>query len=157
MLPKQPDENPSADSARQRKRCQQQRQHGRPVICQNSALPKDEGPDGHADGRRNGRSADRRDAIFLDPRPTSGRSVDCGGAAKPSPMEIPQYGPTCPRALENADHQNVIAILPPKLHTQPYRIRFKNIDAIVPTLTKASDSSGDQMAANRFFDDLDGT
>jgi hypothetical protein len=37
-------------------------------------------------------------------------------------MEILQYGPTDPQALENADHQNAIAILPPKSHTQPYRI-----------------------------------
>jgi hypothetical protein len=49
-------------------------------------------------------------------------SRDRGGAAKPSAMEILQYGPTDPQALENADHQNAIAILPPKSHIQPYRI-----------------------------------
>ena len=72
-------------------------------------------------------------AIFLDPRPASGRSVDCGGAAKPRPMEILQHSPTGLRALENADHQNVvIALLPPKSHSQRYRIyRLRNIDAIV--------------------------
>jgi hypothetical protein len=48
--------------------------------------------------------------------------VDCGDAAKPGPMEILQDGPTDPRALENANQQNAIAILPPKSHTQPYRI-----------------------------------
>jgi len=37
-------------------------------------------------------------------------------------VEILQHGPTDPRALENADHQNAIAILPPKSHTQPYRM-----------------------------------
>jgi hypothetical protein len=37
-------------------------------------------------------------------------------------MEILQYGPTNPRALENANQQNAIAILPPKPHTQPYKI-----------------------------------
>jgi hypothetical protein len=60
--------------------------------------------------------------MFLDPRPASGRSVDRGGAAKPSAMEIFEHSPTGLRALENADHQNAIAILPPKSHTQPYRI-----------------------------------
>src|SRR6266480_1801517 len=114
----QPDENPSAESARQRKRGQQQRQHARSVIGQNSALPKDECPDRQGGGR----SADRRDTIFLDPRPAFGRSVDRGDAAKPGPMEILQYGPTDPLALENADHQNAMAILPPKSHTQPYKI-----------------------------------
>jgi hypothetical protein len=37
-------------------------------------------------------------------------------------MEIFERNPTGLRALENADHQNAIAILPPKSHTQPYRI-----------------------------------
>jgi hypothetical protein len=120
MLMKQPDENPSAESARQCKCGQQQRQRARSVIRQNSALPKDECPDGQGDGGGCGGSADRRDAIFLDPRPAFGQSVDCGDAAKPGPMEILQYGPTDPRALENADHQNAIAILPPKSHTRSY-------------------------------------
>src|SRR5262249_23231624 len=59
--------------------------------------------------------------------------MNCGGAAKPGPMEILQHGPTDPRTLENAAHQNVvIAIVPPKSHSQPYRIyRVGNIDAIV--------------------------
>jgi hypothetical protein len=122
MLVERPDENPSAESARQRKGGQQQRQHARSVIRQNSALPKDECPDGQGDGRGGGRSADRRHAIFLDPRPAFGRSVHRGDAAKPGSMEILQYGPTNPPALENADHQNAIAILSPKSHTQPYRI-----------------------------------
>jgi hypothetical protein len=60
--------------------------------------------------------------MFLDPLPAFGRSVDRGGAAKPSAMEILQYRPTGSRALENADHQNAIVILPPKSHTQSYRI-----------------------------------
>src|SRR5881397_645982 len=106
---KQPDENPSAESASQSKRCQQQRRHARSVICQKSALPKNQCPEGQADGRAGCRS-DRRDAIFFDRCPTFGRSVDCGGAAEPGPMEVLQYGPTCPRALENADHKNAIAI-----------------------------------------------
>jgi hypothetical protein len=133
MLPEQPDQNPSAENARQRERCQQQRQHARPVICQNSALPKDECPYGQANNRGGGRAANRRDAIFLNPRPASGQSVDCGRTAKPSPMEILQHGPTNPRTLENADHQNiVIALLSPKSHSQLYRIYWLgNIDAIV--------------------------
>jgi hypothetical protein len=59
--------------------------------------------------------------------------VDCGGAAKPGPVEILQHGPTGRRTLENADHKNVvIAILPPKSHSQRYRIyRLGNIDAVV--------------------------
>src|SRR5215470_7819600 len=119
MLPKRPGENPSAESARQSERCQQQAQRAEPVICQNSALPKAECPDGQADDRGGDRSADRRDAIFLDPRPASGRSMDCSRAAKPGPMEILQHGPTGPPTLENADHQNVvIALLPPKSHIQ---------------------------------------
>jgi hypothetical protein len=60
--------------------------------------------------------------MFFDPLPAFGRSVDRGGAAKPSAMEIVQYRPTGSGALENADHQNAIAILPPKSHTQSYRI-----------------------------------
>jgi hypothetical protein len=43
--------------------------------------------------------------------------VDRGGAAKPRPMEILQHGPTACWTLENADHQNAIAILPPKSHS----------------------------------------
>jgi hypothetical protein len=54
--------------------------------------------------------------MFLYPLPAFRRSVDRGGAAKPSAMEIPQYGPTGSHALENADHQNAIALLPPKSH-----------------------------------------
>jgi hypothetical protein len=50
--------------------------------------------------------------MFLDPLPAFGRSVDRGGAAKPSPMEILQYGPTGSHVLENADDQNAIARLP---------------------------------------------
>jgi hypothetical protein len=37
-------------------------------------------------------------------------------------METLQYGPTGSHTLENADHQNAIAILPPESHTQPYSI-----------------------------------
>jgi hypothetical protein len=102
------------------------------MMCQNSTLPKDECPDGYADDRGCGHSADYQGATFLDPRPTCARSVDCGGPAKPCPVEILQDGPTGPRTLENADHQSAIAILPPKSHSQPYRIyRLENIDAIV--------------------------
>jgi hypothetical protein len=54
--------------------------------------------------------------MFLDPLPAFGRNVDCGGAAKPTAMEIPKYGPTGSHALENADHQNAIALIPPKSH-----------------------------------------
>jgi ABC-type lipoprotein export system ATPase subunit len=43
-------------------------------------------------------------------------------------MEILQYGQAGFRALENADHPNAIAILPPKSHTQPYRIWLGNLD-----------------------------
>jgi hypothetical protein len=57
--------------------------------------------------------------MFLDPRPAFGRSVDRGGAAKPSPMEILQYRPAGSHALENADDQNAIAIFLPKSHIQP--------------------------------------
>jgi len=37
-------------------------------------------------------------------------------------MEILQCRPTGSQALENADHQNPIALLLPKSHIQPYRI-----------------------------------
>jgi hypothetical protein len=37
-------------------------------------------------------------------------------------MEILQYRPTGSHALENADDQNAIALLPPKSHIQPYKI-----------------------------------
>jgi len=70
--------------------------------------------------------------MFFDPLPAFGRTMDRGGAAKPSAMEILQYRPTGSQALENADDQNAIAILPPKSHTQSYRIyRVANIDASV--------------------------
>jgi hypothetical protein len=104
MLPKQSDENPSAETARQSKRGQKQRQQSRPGIRQNPALPKDEFPDSQAYGRGGGRSPNWREAIFLNPRLTAGRSVDCSDAAKPGPIKILQYGPTDPRALENANH-----------------------------------------------------
>ena len=57
--------------------------------------------------------------MVLDPLPAFGRSVDRGGAAKPSAMEILQDRPASSHALENADHQNVIVLLPPKSHIQP--------------------------------------
>jgi hypothetical protein len=57
--------------------------------------------------------------VFLDPVPAFGRSVDRGSPAKPSAMEILQYSSAGSHALENADHQNAIAILPPKPHIQP--------------------------------------
>jgi len=38
-------------------------------------------------------------------------------APKPGPTKILQYGPTCLRALENADHQNAIVIVPPRSHS----------------------------------------
>src|SRR5262249_58985329 len=58
--------------------------------------------------------------------------MNCGGATKPGTIKILQYGLTALGALENADHQNAIAILPPKSHTKPYKIyRLANIDAIV--------------------------
>ena len=60
--------------------------------------------------------------MFLDALPAFGRSVDRSDTAKPSAMEIFEHSPTGLRALENADHQNAIAILPLKSHTQPYRI-----------------------------------
>ena len=58
MRLKQPGENPSAKSARQRKRGQQQRPHIRPVIGQNSAQQKDECPHGQAESRGDGGPAD---------------------------------------------------------------------------------------------------
>ena len=69
--------------------------------------------------------------MFFDPLPAFGRSVDRGGAAKPSAMEILQYRPTDFHALENADDQtrspffgqNLILTL-----TGCYRLG--NIDAI---------------------------
>ncbi len=60
--------------------------------------------------------------MFLDPLSAFGRSMDRSGAAKPSAMEILQYRPTDSHALENADDQNAIALLPPKSHIQPYKI-----------------------------------
>jgi len=54
--------------------------------------------------------------MFLDSLPAFGRNVDRGGTAKPTAMEIPKYGPTGCHALENADHQNAIAFIPPKSH-----------------------------------------
>jgi hypothetical protein len=48
--------------------------------------------------------------------------MDRGGTTKSSAMEILQYGPTDSHALENADDQNAIALLPPKSHIQPYKI-----------------------------------
>jgi len=54
--------------------------------------------------------------MFLDPLPAFGRSMERGGAAKPSAMEVPQYGPTGSDTLENAHYQNAIALLPPKSH-----------------------------------------
>jgi len=60
--------------------------------------------------------------MFLDPIPAFGRSVDRGSPAKPSAMEILQYRAAGSHALENTDDQNAIALLPPKSHTQPYKI-----------------------------------
>jgi hypothetical protein len=60
--------------------------------------------------------------MFLDPLSAFGRSVNRGGATKPSTMEILQYGPTDPHALKNANHQNAMAALPPKSHANSYRI-----------------------------------
>jgi hypothetical protein len=57
---------------------------------------------------------------LLDLWPASGRSTNCGDAAKPGAMEILQYGQTGPRALENADHKNAIVIFSPKSHTQSF-------------------------------------
>jgi hypothetical protein len=131
MLLKQPDKNQSAESTRQCKRDQQQRQNSRPVIRQNSALPKDECPDDQTEGRGGCRPADRRDVMFLDTWPAAGRTVDCGDAAEPGSVKILQYGPTGPRALKNANQQDAIAILLPMSHIRTYRIRFRNIDAIV--------------------------
>jgi hypothetical protein len=54
--------------------------------------------------------------MFLYPLPAFGRSVDRSARAKSGTMEILQYGPTGSHALENADHQNAIALLPPKSH-----------------------------------------
>ena len=46
-------------------------------------------------------------------------------------MEILQYGLTDPRALENADHQNAIALLSPKFHAKFYRMNsLPSIDGI---------------------------
>src|SRR6266404_2435476 len=136
MLVKRPDEKPSAESARQRKGGQRQRQHARSVIRQNSALPKDECPNGQGDDRGGGRSADRRHAIFLDPQPVFGRSVDCGDAAKAGSMEILQYGPTdrhCSAKVSYATLQDM---------TCEY-LRDSS------TLAMASDSFWDQMIASR--------
>jgi len=70
--------------------------------------------------------------MFFDPLPAFGRSVDRGGAAKPSAMEILQYRSAGSHTLENADHQNAIALVWPKSHIQSYRIyRVANIDASV--------------------------
>ena len=62
--------------------------------------------------------------MLLEPLPAFGRSVDRGGAAKPSAMEILQYCPTGSHALENADDQNAIALRPlrPKFHISFYRM-----------------------------------
>jgi hypothetical protein len=48
-------------------------------------------------------------------------------------MKILQHRSTGRRALENADHQNVVIVpILPKFHSQPYRIyRLENIEAIV--------------------------
>jgi hypothetical protein len=48
--------------------------------------------------------------------------VDGNGPAKSRPTEILQHTPTGLRALENADHQDAIAILPRKSHAQSYRL-----------------------------------
>src|SRR6266496_93711 len=122
MLPKQLDENPASDRTRQRERSEQQSQPGWPVIGQHSAFPEDKCAKGKTKNRNGGRSADRRNPMFLDPLSAFGRSVDRGGAAKPSAMELLQYRPPGFHALENADDQNVIALLPPKSHIQPYKI-----------------------------------
>jgi hypothetical protein len=42
--------------------------------------------------------------MFFDPQSPFGRSVNRYSAAKPSAMEILQYGPTGIHALENTDH-----------------------------------------------------
>jgi hypothetical protein len=60
--------------------------------------------------------------MFLDPLPAFGRSIDRRSPTKPSAIKIPQYGPTDALTLENADDQNAIALLPPKSHTNFYRI-----------------------------------
>jgi hypothetical protein len=60
--------------------------------------------------------------MFLDPLPAFRRSVNRCSPTKPSAMKIPQYGPTDFHTLENADEQNAIALLPPKSHTNFYRI-----------------------------------
>jgi hypothetical protein len=60
--------------------------------------------------------------MFLDPLPAFGRGGDRRGPTKPSAMEILQYSPTSSRTLENADDQNVIALLRPKSHINFYRM-----------------------------------
>jgi hypothetical protein len=68
--------------------------------------------------------------MFLDPRPASGSKVDRGGAAKPGPMKIFEHSPPDLGALEDADHQNAIALPPPKSHIKSYCInRFRAVFA----------------------------
>jgi hypothetical protein len=62
--------------------------------------------------------------------------VDRGNAAKSSAVEILQCRSAGFHALKNAHDQNAIAILPPKSHIQPYKIRLGNIDAIVSSLAR---------------------
>ena len=46
--------------------------------------------------------------MILELLPAFGRSVDHGGPAKPSTMEVLEDGLTGAHALENADYQNAI-------------------------------------------------
>src|SRR6266436_3304580 len=60
--------------------------------------------------------------MFLDPLPAFRGNMDRGGARKPSAMEILQHRSAGSKALENADDQNAIALLPQKSHTNSYRM-----------------------------------
>src|SRR5215471_6365492 len=119
MLPRQPDENPSTETACQRKRGQQQPQHTRPLIWQNP-VPPNECTHGEANNRCGNCAADLRYTRFLDPRSAYSRSVDCRSTPKASPMEILQYASTGRQALKNTDHQNAMAALPPESHANSY-------------------------------------
>ena len=114
---KQPGQNPSGKSARQRESKKKKGRSSETVTGRHSALPENERAQSEAEDRSRSRSADRRDSALFEARPAFGQSVDRGGAAEPRPMEVLQHSSADFRSLEKANHQCVIAFFPPKPHT----------------------------------------
>ncbi len=60
--------------------------------------------------------------MLIHAQTTRGRRVNCSSTVKPCPAEISEYSPPGLRALEDADHQYVTVLFPPKSHTKLYGI-----------------------------------